>query len=81
MSKIKITQQQMRKLQESLNESVIVEQTLDQVKEIQSRLKKCFSTASISSSRTASLGNIFLASSTDSILPLMGLFCITQTAA
>jgi hypothetical protein len=42
MSKIKITQQQMRKLQESLNESVIVEQTLDQVKEIQSRLKKCF---------------------------------------
>ena len=42
MSKIKITQQQMRKLQESLNESVIVEQTKDQVVEIQNKLNSCF---------------------------------------
>jgi hypothetical protein len=42
MNKIKITQQQMRKLQESLNESVIVEQTKDQVVEIQNKLNSCF---------------------------------------
>jgi hypothetical protein len=42
MSKIKITQKQMRRLQESLNESVIMEQTSSQVREVQQKLKDCF---------------------------------------
>ena len=43
MSKIKITQRQMVRIQKFLNESIIMEQTSDEITNIQNRLNTCFS--------------------------------------
>ena len=43
MSKIKITQRQMTRIQKFLNESIIMEQTSDEITNIQNRLNSCFS--------------------------------------
>ena len=42
MSKIKITQRQMVRIQKFLNESIIMEQTSDEITNIQNRLNSCF---------------------------------------
>jgi peptidoglycan hydrolase-like protein with peptidoglycan-binding domain len=43
MSKIKITQRQMIRIQKFLNESIIMEQNSDEITNIQNRLNSCFS--------------------------------------
>ena len=43
MSKIKITQRQMVRIQKFLNENIITEQTSDEIINIQNRLNTCFS--------------------------------------